>query len=74
MQIRGTLPPELWNRLGTKLVPKLRAGKELTVGLNISVTIGSEAAAPFESDVNDILEDLGLGDRIRIDKEMDPRK
>ena len=74
MQIRGTLPPELWNRLGTKLVPKLRAGTELTVGLNISVTIGSEVAAPFESDVNDILEDLGLGDRIRIDKEMDPKK
>ena len=27
----GTIPPEVWNRLNTKLIPKLRSGSDLEV-------------------------------------------
>ena len=30
LNLRGTIPPEMWNRLGTKLIPKLRSGKRST--------------------------------------------
>ena len=39
LRISGTIPPELWNRLGTKLIPKLRAGENLTIGTDIAVEV-----------------------------------
>jgi hypothetical protein len=30
LNLRGSIPPEIWNRLGTKLIPKLRSGGDLT--------------------------------------------
>jgi hypothetical protein len=33
IRISGNVPPEVWNRLGTKLLPKLRSGDELEVGV-----------------------------------------
>jgi hypothetical protein len=29
LHLKGTIPPEIWNRLGTRLIPKLRSGSEL---------------------------------------------
>jgi len=68
LNLRGTIPPEMWNRLGTKLIPKLRSGSELTAQVNFSVTLDAKAVAGFESDVRQILEDLGLADKIRVEK------
>ena len=44
IRLRGTVPPEVWNRLGTKLLPKLRAGKELKVEVDFSVKIENSNA------------------------------
>ena len=63
----GNLPPEIWNRLGTKILPKLRAGKDLQIGINFSVTVEGSAAQTFESDISRILEDLGLTDKVRLE-------
>ena len=46
LRLSGTVPPEIWNRLGTKVLPKLRSGSEL----------------------KQVLDDLGLDDRVRIDR------
>src|SRR3990172_12122994 len=29
LRLVGTVPPEVWNRLGTKILPKLRTGSDL---------------------------------------------
>jgi len=29
----GTMPPEIWNRLGTKIIPKLKSGADLKIGV-----------------------------------------
>jgi hypothetical protein len=68
LTLRGAIPPEIWNRLGTKLIPKLRSGSELTAQVNFSVTLDSKAVGNFESELRQILEDLGLADKIRIEK------
>ena len=36
--------PEIWNRLGTKILPKLRAGADLKIGLEFSVAVSSDTA------------------------------
>src|SRR5258708_2156024 len=44
IRIVGAIPPEVWNRLGTKLIPKLKAGTNLKLGLNFSLELdGAEA-------------------------------
>ncbi len=67
-QLSGQIPPELWNRLGTKILPKLRSGSDLKVGINFSVTVTSDMAKNLESELRQILDDLGLADKVRIDE------
>jgi hypothetical protein len=62
----GTIPPELWNRLGTKILPKLRSGTELQVGINFQVSLKADQALSMKSDISQILDDLGLSGRVRI--------
>jgi hypothetical protein len=68
LNLRGSVPPEIWNRLGTKLIPKLRSGNELTAQVNFSVTLDGKTVGSFESELRQILEDLGLADKIRVEK------
>jgi hypothetical protein len=64
----GTIPPELWNRLGTKILPKLRSGTELQVGINFQVSLKADQALSMKSDISQILDDLGLSGRVRIEE------
>ncbi len=41
--LRCAIPPEQWNKLGKKLLPKLRAaGKDLSLGLDAALTVRAE--------------------------------
>jgi hypothetical protein len=66
-RISGNVPPEIWNRLGTKILPKLRSGSNLEIGVHFSVTVSGEVAQSFETDLRQILEDLGLSERVQIE-------
>src|SRR5207245_7463419 len=48
LRIIGTIPPELWNRLGSKLIPKLKSGSALRLGLDATVDLDSDAAAALQ--------------------------
>jgi hypothetical protein len=64
--VAGKVPPEVWNRLGTRILPKLRSGTNLEVGVEFSVTVDNDAAKTFESDLRQILDDLGLADKVKV--------
>ena len=66
-RICGDIPPEVWNRLGTKVLPKLRSGSKLKIGIEFSVTVESGVAQSFQTDLKQILDDLGLADRVRVE-------
>jgi len=66
-RIVGQVTPEVWNRLGTKILPKLRAGTDLQVGIDFSVTVVNDVAKTFESDIRQILDDLGLTGKVRLE-------
>ena len=66
LRLAGTVPPELWNRLGTKILPKLRDGDDLSVGIDLSVRVGSASSNNLKDELQQILDELGLGDRIHV--------
>jgi hypothetical protein len=66
LRITGSIPPELWNRLGTKLIPKLRSGDDLKVGVDFSVTVSAEVARNLELELRQAVQDLGLESKIAI--------
>jgi len=67
IRIKGEIPPELWNRLGTKLLPKIRSGSELKVGVEFSINIQNDIAENLIKDLKQIIDDLGLVNKIYIE-------
>jgi len=66
IRLTGTVPPEMWKRLGTKVLPKLKSGAELTANVEFSVRVDSNLAGSLVADLRQILDDLGLSDKIEI--------
>lgn len=66
LHLAGTIPPEIWNRLGTKILPKLRSGMELHIGIDFKVTLKSDTARSMKSELCQILDDLGLTSNVEI--------
>ena len=67
LRLVGTIPPEVWNRLGTRILPKLRSGSELSIGLEFVVTVPEDSARRLASELHQALEELGLADAVRIE-------
>jgi hypothetical protein len=68
LRLVGTVPPGIWNRLGTKIIPKLKSGSDLKIGVDFSVTVNAESARSIESDLRQIIEDLGLKGKIKVEQ------
>ncbi|MBN1842594.1 MAG: ATP-binding protein [Deltaproteobacteria bacterium] len=66
-RVTGEVPPETWNRLGTKILPKLRSGQDLNIRVDFSVTIDGKFSENYAMELKQILEDLSLSDKFRID-------
>lgn len=66
LQISGEVPPEQWNRIGTKLIPKLRTMTNLRVEVEVIGNVESPSASVFIQDLEQIVEDLGLSANLRI--------
>jgi len=66
LRVHGEVPPELWNRLGTKLLPKLKSGSDLKVGIDLVVTADGAAAEALKADLRQILTDLGINDKVTV--------
>jgi hypothetical protein len=69
LTLRGTIPAEQWNKLGTRLLPKLRtAGQELSLGLDASLTVRTQDVQHLEAEIRQALRDLGLDGLVQIGK------
>jgi hypothetical protein len=67
IRVAGAVPPEVWNRLGTKILPKLRSGSELKIRLDFSVTVNADTAGSLVSDLRQLLQELGLAETLRVE-------
>jgi hypothetical protein len=66
LRIAGDIPPEIWNRLGTKVLPKLRSGSDLKIGIEFSVLVEESLVNSLRSELRQIIGDLGLDKNVRI--------
>jgi hypothetical protein len=67
LRLVGSVPPEVWNRLGTKILPKLRSGADLRIGLEFTVTVKADTAGSLVAELQLILQELGLGEAVRVE-------
>ena len=67
LRLVGTVPPEVWNRFGTKILPKLRGGSDFRIGLEFTVKVKDDAAGSLAMEIQQILQDLGLEETVRIE-------
>ena len=67
LRLRGTVPPEVWNRLGTRILPKLRSGDDLSVGVEFSVSVDAGLAQGFQLELQQALTDLGLQEQVWVE-------
>jgi hypothetical protein len=67
LRLVGTVPPEMWNRLGTRILPKLRSGADLKVGVEFSVTVNAAVAESLASELRQIVQELGLVGTVRLE-------
>ena len=68
LRLFGTVPPEVWNRLGTKVIPKLKSGADLTVGVEFAVSLSADLAACTAAELRQIVRDLGLEGQLKIEQ------
>jgi hypothetical protein len=68
LRLIGTVPPEVWNRLGTKILPKLRSGSDLRIGLEFTLTVRADTAASLVVELQQALQELGLGEGVRVEE------
>jgi hypothetical protein len=67
IRLQGSIPPEVWNRVGNRLLPKLRTGRRLDVSVGFEIEVDAATAEHVLAEIRQILADLSLSDRIRID-------
>ena len=67
LQIRGTVPYESWNTLGTRILPKIRSGEARNLSVDLSVQVDAPMAPNMTADVQQALEDLKLDDQVKIE-------
>ena len=67
LRLKGTVPPEVWNRLGTRILPKLRSGEDLSVGVEFLVSVDAAMVDNLRFELRQALSDLGLEDQVSMD-------
>lgn len=71
LRLEGTVPPEAWNRIGFKILTKMKSGIDLQAGVDLPVTVDRGRAAEMLRELRLAVNDLGLGDRLRVRRESD---
>jgi len=69
VRITGSIPPELWNRLGTKILPKLRGAASLRVGVDFEVSLEGTQAVLLETELRQVVDDLQLTGQVRVERQ-----
>jgi hypothetical protein len=60
VRVSGSIPPEVWSRFGTKILPKLKVGEDLAINVSLSADIASDAATGLQNDLAQVLKDLDI--------------
>ncbi len=68
LRLVGSITPEVWNRFGTRIIPKLRSGSDLKLKVELSVMVDSQGARQLEMDLRQAIDDVGLGESVTVEE------
>lgn len=68
LRVKGAVPPELWNRFGSKIIPKLRSAEQLQARVELTVEVEGAALPSLETEIQQILSDLDLIGKVVVEK------
>lgn len=68
VRLAGELPPELWNKLGLRMIPKLKGGSNVRLNVEAEADFDGTTAGSVTSDLRGTLAELGL-DGFAIEQE-----
>jgi hypothetical protein len=66
LAVTGSLPAEVWNRVGQKLLPKLRVAGAVEISIDLSVEVPGRVANALSAEVLEILREIGLEGRLNV--------
>jgi Protein of unknown function (DUF499) len=64
--VSGAIPPELWNKVGIRLIPKLRSNAQPRLGINFVVEVESGQATNMVREIEQALADLALQEKVTV--------
>lgn len=67
LRIYGEIPTEVWQRLGRTLIPKLKSGTDLHVGLDVSLSLDADNLNGLRHEIQQILQDLKLDGKVKVE-------
>jgi hypothetical protein len=68
IRVTGTIPAEQWNRLGTRLIPKMRAAGTLTATIRLEAEVDLTRAAALATELQQIIDEIGLSGAVRVER------
>ncbi len=67
LSLLATVPSDHWNRLGTRILPKLRSGSELRIEVSLFAVVPAEKAEGLAQDLRQALRELGLAAAVKLE-------
>jgi hypothetical protein len=68
ISVTGNIPAEQWNRLGTRLIPKMRAAGTLTAAIRLEAEVDPTRAAALSTELQQIIDEIGLSASMRLER------
>jgi hypothetical protein len=69
LRVHGSVSPEVWNRLGVRLIPKLKSGQNFSLSFDAAVQAQGDFGRHLAQEIRQILAELGLADSVSLDVE-----
>ena len=66
VRVCGAITPEVWNKLGVRLLPRMRAGLNLRLGVDFSCELPAADAEFAEAELIQAIRDLRLADALHV--------
>jgi hypothetical protein len=67
-RLTGNVPPEQWNRLGTRLIPKMRAAGTLTAAIRLEAEVDPVRTTALSTELQQIIDEIGLSGSVRVER------
>ncbi|MGH7122613.1 MAG: DUF499 domain-containing protein, partial [Acetobacteraceae bacterium] len=68
ISIEAAVPAEQWNRLGMRLLPRLRSGSDLRLDLSLAVTMPADSAQAAAEELRAVLAELGISASVQLEE------